>query len=225
MAGLGLHHDRETGTDDRLMSFLERYVRWLVRHPWLVLVAVSVATAVVASGMRHLRTEFNVESSLPANHPFVRIDRTIREQFGGRRTLMLGIVPRNGDVWQPAVLEIVRDVTLAALAMSDVIAQNVVSLAAPSVRHVEDRDGSLETDYLMRDVPQTPEDIAAPARTVDGDPQLRGMLVTPDQRAAVVVVDFCEGPAVASSSRSACSTLTRRSSATGRSTSTSPASR
>jgi predicted RND superfamily exporter protein len=176
------------------MRFLDRYVRWLVRHPWIVLVAVTVATAVVASGLRHLHTEFNVESSLPANHPFVRIDRTIRQEFGGRRTLMLGIVPRTGDVWQPAVLETVRDVTLAALSLDDVIPQNVVSLAAPSVRHVEDRNGSIETDYLMRDVPQTPEDIARLRANVEGDPQLRGMLVTPDQHAAMVVVDFFEGP-------------------------------
>jgi predicted RND superfamily exporter protein len=176
------------------MRALERYVRWLVRHPWLVLGVVTLATALVASGLRHLRTEFNVESSLPANHPFVRIDKTIRQEFGGRRTLMLGIVPRTGDVWQPAVLETVRDVTLAALALPDVIPQSVVSLTAPSVRHVEDRNGSIETDYLMRDVPQTPEDIARIRARVDGDPQLRGMLVTPDQRAAMVVVDFFEGP-------------------------------
>src|SRR5262249_55279857 len=29
---------------------------------------------------------------------------------------------------------------------------------------------------------------------VESDPQLRGMLVTPDQRAAIVVLDFWEGP-------------------------------
>ena len=87
-----------------------------------------------------------------------------------------------------------RDVTLAALRLPDVIAQNVVSLAAPSVRHVEDRGGSIEVDYLMRDVPQTPEEIAALRARVEDDPQLRGMLVTPDQRAALVVLDFWEGP-------------------------------
>src|SRR4030095_15370865 len=75
-----------------------------------------------------------------------------------------------------------------------VIAQNVVSLAAPGVRHVEDRDGSIVSDYLMRDPPTTPDEIAALRARVESDPQLRGMLVTPDQRAAVVVLDFWEGP-------------------------------
>lgn len=176
------------------MSALERYVRWLVRNPWLVLGLVGALTVLVASGLRHLRTDFNVEASLPSNHAFVQIDRTIRQEFGGRRTLMMGIVPKTGDVWQPAVLETVRDLTLAALNLADVIPQNVVSLAAPSVRHVEDRGGAIATDYLMRDVPTTPEDLAKLRANVESDPQLRGMLVTPDQRAALLVVDFFEGP-------------------------------
>lgn len=176
------------------MRLLDRYARWLVRHAWSVLILVAIATAVIASGIRHLRTEFSVEASLPANHPFVIIDQTIRKQFGGRRTLLLGIVPKTGDVWQPEVLATVRDVTLAGLNLDDVIAQNVVSLAAPGVRHVEDRGGSIVSDYLMRDPPQTPGEIAALRARVESDPQLRGMLVTPDQRAAIVVLDFWEGP-------------------------------
>src|SRR5215831_4724320 len=154
------------------MRLLDRYVRWLVRHAWLVLVLVAAATALVTSGMRHLRAEFDVEASLPANHPFVRIDQAIRKEFGGRRTVMLGVVPKSGDVWQPEVIATVRDLTLAALRLPDIMAQNVVSLAAPSVRHVEDRGGSIEADYLMRDVPQTPDEMAALRARVEDDPQL-----------------------------------------------------
>jgi predicted RND superfamily exporter protein len=176
------------------MLVLDRYVRWLVRHAWLVLVLVAVTTVFVASGMRKLRTEFNVEASLPASHPFVRIDQAIRKEFGGRRTVMMAVVPKSGDVWQPEVLGTVRDLTLAALRMPDIMSQNVVSVAAPSVRHVEDRGGSIEADYLMRDVPQTPEEMAALRARLESDPQLRGMLVTPDQQAALIVLDFWEGP-------------------------------
>src|SRR4029450_6156972 len=46
----------------------------------------------------------------------------------------------------------------------------------------------------MRDPPTTPEEIATLRARVEGDPQLRDVLMTPDQRAAVVVLDFWEGP-------------------------------
>jgi uncharacterized protein len=161
-----------------------------VHRAWLVLLAVGLATAWVGSGIGKLRSEFSIEASLPKNHPLVEIDRTIREKFGGRNTIIALLVPRDGDVWRPPVLQAVQDVTLSALRLPDVIAQNIVSLAAPGVRYVEDVDGRIQADPLMKDVPQTPEAIAALRAKVESDPQLRGMLVTPDQRAAVLILDF-----------------------------------
>ena len=55
-----------------------------------------------------LRTEFNIEASLPAHHPLVEIDRKIRRQFGGRNTVIALIVPRQGDVWRTDVLDVVQ---------------------------------------------------------------------------------------------------------------------
>jgi uncharacterized protein len=172
------------------MSPLERYTRFLVHHAVLFLVGVAIITVGIAAGIGKLETNFDIEASLPAGHPFITVDTHIRKAFGGRNTVMAGIVPKTGDVWQPEVLAVVRDFTLAALRLEDVMAHSVVSLAAPSVRYVEDRDGSLSVDYLMRDVPETPEAIAALRAKVDDDPQLRGLLVTPDQRAALVLLDF-----------------------------------
>ena len=171
------------------------YARFLTRHAWMVLALVALVTVVLAAGTRRLRAEFDIEASLPANHPFVQIDRRIRRDFGGRNTMIVAIVPRDGDVWRPEVLEVVQQVTLEALRLPDVIAQNVVSLAAPSVRHVEETGGAISVDYLMRDVPRTPEEVARLRARVDEDPQLRGLLVTPDDQAALVFVDFWDGVA------------------------------
>ena len=117
---------------------LERYTRWVVRHPYWVLLGVTAVTIWLALGLGKLATDFDVEHSLPDDHPFIQIDRTIRAEFGGRNTIIVGIVPREGDVWRPEILEIVQQVTLTALRLPDIMQQNVVSLAAPAVRHVSD---------------------------------------------------------------------------------------
>jgi len=174
------------------MPSLERWARLLVRRAWIVLGVVAIVTVVMIAGTRRLRVEFDVEASLPAGHPFVRIDHAIRREFGGRNTMIMAIVPREGDVWRSEVLEIVQQVTVAALRLPDVIGQNVVSLAAPGVRHAEESGGTISVDYLMRDVPRTPHGIAVLRARVADDPQLSGILVTPDERAALVFVDFWE---------------------------------
>ncbi len=169
---------------------MQSYARFLVRRAWLVLLAVALATGGIGLGMGTLRTEFNIEANLPSNHPLVEIDKTIRRQFGGRNTIIALIVARQGDVWHPEILEVVQGTTLAALRLEGIIGQNVISLAAPGVRYVQDVDGRIEADLLMREVPRTPEEIAALRAKVDADPQLSGMVGTPDQRAAVLVLDF-----------------------------------
>ncbi|MBX3025822.1 MMPL family transporter [bacterium] len=174
---------------------MDAYARFLVRRAGLVLVAVALVTVWIGLGLRQLRSEFSIEASLPAHHPLIEIDRQIRRQFGGRNTVIALIVPREGDVWRPEVLEVVQQATFAALHLEGIMAQNVVSLAAPSVRVVDDTDGRLEVNYLMHDVPRTPEAVAALRARVDADPQFRGMLVTPDQRGAVLVLDFWDGNA------------------------------
>jgi predicted RND superfamily exporter protein len=169
---------------------LERYTRFLVRHPYWMLAAIAAVTAWLSTGIGKLTTDFDVEKSLPESHPFIQVDRTIREQFGGRNTIIIGVVPRTGTVWRPEILEVVQQVTLAALRLPDIMAQNVVSLASPSVRYVSETDGELSVDYLMREVPRSPDAIADLRWRLESDPQLRGMLVTPDQAAALVVIDF-----------------------------------
>ncbi len=176
---------------------MESYARFIVRHAWWVLLAVALATVGVGAGIGKLKADFNLEDSMPASHPLVLIDKAIRAQFGGRSTIVGLIVPRHGDVWRTEILQVVEDATLAAIRLDGVIQQNVISLSAPSVRYVQDVNGRIEAEILMREVPRTPEDIAALRAKVDSDPQLRGMVVTPDQRAAVLVVDFWEGkPAI-----------------------------
>src|ERR1051325_11239500 len=110
------------------MPLSERWARFLVRRAWLVLGAVTIATGVLIFGITRLRTDFNIEASLPAHHPFIQIDHEIRAQFGGRNTMIVAIVPREGTAWRTDVLQVVQDVTLTALQLPDVIAQNVVSL-------------------------------------------------------------------------------------------------
>src|SRR5262252_8985675 len=98
---------------------MERYTRFLVRRAWLVLLFVALATVWIGAGIGKLRSEFSMESSLPKNHPLVEIDRTIRNVFGGRNTVIALLVPRDDEVWRPDFLQAVQDTTMAALRLPD----------------------------------------------------------------------------------------------------------
>src|SRR2546430_11826692 len=124
------------------MSPLWRCARFLVPRAPVGVPVVLLVTAGMFAGIRRLRAEFSIDASLPQGHPFVEIDRRIRTEFGGRNTMIVAVVPREGDVWRPEVLDVVQRLTFDALMLEDVMAPNVVSLAAPSVRYPEERGGS-----------------------------------------------------------------------------------
>ena len=180
------------GWDEGTLSF-RKYVEWVVDHSGAVIATVLVITVVAIAAMTRLRVKFDLETSLPTAHPYLQVDREIAEQFGGRNYVAIAILPRAGNVWTPAVLRKVKDLTLDVLRVPNVIAANVVSLAAPSVRYFEEAaGGSIRSEYLMREVPETPEAIAALRARVEADPLYRGTLVSEDQKAVLIFTDFWE---------------------------------
>lgn len=138
-----------------------RYAEFVVRRTSLVLVVSLLVVATVGLGVRHLVVRFDPEAAFPADDPAVELDRAIRAEFGGRNLVVIAIAPRAGDVWQPAVLHATRDITLAVRLLPGAMDKGLVSLAAPSMRAVEVTDDGIEEHYLMRDVPEAPEAIAA----------------------------------------------------------------
>jgi predicted RND superfamily exporter protein len=176
---------------------LRRYADLVVRRPWSVLLVSLIATAAVASGIARLAVELDPERSLPADDPYVTVDRRVRKEFGGRNFVAIALVPRTGAVWQLPVLHAVHALTLELLDAPGVIRQNVVSLASPYVRVPADRDGVLTADYLMREPPEDEAGIRSLRAVYESEPLVKGTVVSQDERAALVLVDFYDGTDVA----------------------------
>ncbi len=174
-------------------NVLRRYAGLVVRRPWSVLVVSLAATAVVACGVARLAVDLDPERSLPADDPYVTVDRRVRKEFGGRNFVAIALIPRAGNVWQLPVLRSVHALTLDLLDAPGVIRQNVVSLASPYVRVPADRDGVLTADYLMREPPEDEAGIRTLRAVYESEPLVKGTVVSEDERAALVLADFYEG--------------------------------
>lgn len=178
-----------------MSEFLRAYAEHIVRHPWRVLILSLLATAAVASGMSRLRVNLDLEQQLPADHPYVVVDRIVRKQFGGRNFVAIALVPKSGSVWRPDVLRVVYDLTLDLLNTPGVIRQNVASLSSPYVRVPRDHGGTLTADYLMKEPPADAAAVAAVRDLYEQEPLFKGTVVSKDERAALVLGDFYENAA------------------------------
>src|SRR5262245_60747278 len=80
------------------------YARWIVRHRALVITAILLATVFLASRLGSLQVDSNPDLWAPQRHAYVETTNQLEALFGGRNLTVIGVVPRRGDVYQPAVL-------------------------------------------------------------------------------------------------------------------------
>ncbi len=170
--------------------WLRRYAEFIARHARAVLVVSVIVTAVVGSGMSRLVLKLDPDQELPPDHPYIIADRAIRKEFGGANFVAIALMPKSGNIWAPDVLRVVSDLTFDLLDAPGVIRQNVLSLSSPYVRVPEERDGVLTNEYLMKDVPADAAAAAALRERYNREPLFKGTVVSNDERAALVLVDF-----------------------------------
>lgn len=158
----------------------------MTRTPRLALFLAVAATAAVAWVLAP-RLATAPAAFVPPDHPWVRLDREITEEFGMPLPVVWVVEGRGGSVWRREVLERLQAVTRGALEIPGVIATEVLSLASPNVRDLRVTDDGLEPVYLMAEVPASDAAIGRLRDRVERDPMLHGQLVSRDGRAALVV--------------------------------------
>ncbi len=177
----------------------ERYVRFVVRHPVWVIAAILGVTVFLVLGAFKIRMVVDPKMILPQDHPYVQLNDRIEKTFGGSRVVVIGIAARNGDVFTPAMLAKIRQVTEAVKQVPGIKEENVVSITDRKVKYVQAIGDRIDVRRLIEELPTTPEEADAVRRRVMSEPLFRNRLISADGRAAAVITDFREwtpGPAV-----------------------------
>ena len=172
-------------------SRLERYARSVVAHRVMIVAAVLAITVGLATQLGSLHLEIRRRANLPDSHPYVQIQNRISDVFGGEAIVIIGVIARQGDIFTPAMLAKIQRITDRLRTSPSVIEPSLFSLSAPYVRTVDsDPDGTMRVEPLMGSAPPSAEVAERVRHRVESDALFRESLVSPDQRAAVIVADF-----------------------------------
>jgi hydrophobe/amphiphile efflux-3 (HAE3) family protein len=173
------------------LSWLERYVRFVVRHRVVVLVAIGALTALLALQLMHVHLEIRRRANLPDDHPYVKVQNRISDLFGGESIVIIGVIANDGNIFTPELLGKVQRITERLRRAPSIIEPSLFSLAAPYVKVVvSGPDDSMDVRPLMAEPPTTPEAVEAVRAAVRRDRLFRDTLVGRDESAALIVADF-----------------------------------
>ena len=173
-----------------LTDLYRRYATFIVRHRRAVALVLAVITVALCSRLMSLKVDMDQDTWIPQSHPYVQATKAMEKVFGGRNYTLIGIVPKHGDIYQPAILAKVQHIQEGVENLPEAVRQNVMSLAARKVKDIKANDTGLVVKPVMERVPQTPQEIAELRHRVETNPFYINSLVSPDGRAVAVVADF-----------------------------------
>src|SRR5215468_1490695 len=135
---------RNAGASVDFRAIMERYARFVVRHNVAVLTFIAIVTALAMAQLPKLRFEIRRRAQLPQSHPYVRTHNDIADLFGGETTIIIGIMPRHGDIFTPTVLGKIQRLTRTLERQAGVVPGSVLSVAAERVKSVRATDDGID---------------------------------------------------------------------------------
>src|ERR1043165_9474604 len=81
---------------------------WVIAHRRVVVAAILGVTAFLAANLGRLAIDSNPKLWAPQHHPYVHTTDILDSLFGGRNLTVIGIAPKKGDIYQPAILAKIR---------------------------------------------------------------------------------------------------------------------
>ncbi len=180
----------DTVASGRLISMGRTLIRWRVA----VLAVVAVVTAFFGYHAMQLRLLSRFDELLPANHPYVAVHRQFAKSFGGANTVLLMVRVRQGDIFNIKTLDKIWAITEEIDKIYGVNHYQIESLAHRTNRTLRVSAGGLmEMTPVMMGRPKTQADVDGVARIVHASQNLYGVLVSIDNRAALIRASFIEG--------------------------------
>lgn len=172
-------------------SLVERWLKFVVRHRFLVLalVLLAIVGAGVAATRLHKDTTANAYIE-PGNPALVYRERVI-ETFGLKEPLVVVVRSRERDgIFRADTLELVREIVHRLEKMPNVDTDRVVSLVSQS--GIAGGPDGLAIGPLLPDGPIDAAAIAHLRRTVDATTLYDGTVISTDRTATVIVAELLD---------------------------------
>jgi len=169
---------------------MRRLTGFVLRYRLAVILVACAATVVMALGALNLRVEVDADRQLPQDHPYIKALNRIYDVFGDKNLVVVGLFPKDGDVFTPAFLGSLIRVTKALEGVPGANPTLIQSLASPSVKVMRGTDDGLEVERVLDDVPTTQAEADAVRRRAFEHEMFVDTLVSRDGRAASVQASF-----------------------------------
>ncbi len=184
-------HGESEGQEKRAFYWLgERLIDY--RLP--VMIVVFLVTAFFGYHAFQLRLVTSFGDLLPQTHPFVKVHNKYAPTFGGANNIQVMLEMREGDIFTVETLTRIFKMTEAVDRVYGVNHNQIDSIGHRTTRYLKVASGGLlRAEPIMIGLPKRAEDATKIKRIVHNTESVYGLLVSLDDKAALIRANFIEG--------------------------------
>lgn len=176
------------------MDPLKRLGELLIKYRFPVLIVVSLITIFFAYQAMQLRLVTSFGELLPQTHPYIKIHNRFSGTFGGANNVMVMIEVKEGSIFTPETLNKIWNMTSGLDHVYGVNHNQIDSIAHRTVRYLKvAAGGTMNSTPVMLGEVKTDEEAAQIRRIVHNAENIYGLLVSLDDKAALIRANFIEG--------------------------------
>ncbi len=166
----------------------------LIRHRTPVTVIVAIVTVWFAWHAAQLQMITSFGDLLPQNHEFIKIHNEYSKDFGGANNIMMMFEVEEGDVFSVERLGQIYLMTEEIDKVYGVNHNQIDSIGHRTTRHLAvAAGGTLRSEPVMIGMPKTTDEADDIKRIVHNSENIYGILVSLDDKAAIIRANFIEG--------------------------------
>lgn len=169
---------------------MRAYIAKIIHYRKWVMLFTALVTIGFLAQLRTLKVIIDPDKTLPMTHPYIETGLFIEKVFGNKFTAVIGITPKEGDIFQPQVLERVQRITTRLQNSPGVVKGNISSLSARKSKNILGTEEGMEVRPLMEKVPSTPEEMQRLKDAINRNPAFENYLVSKDFRTTQIVAEF-----------------------------------
>ena len=156
-------------------------------HRAIIIVLFSVLTvSLVTVAVRGLHIDASFTKQLPLKHEYMQTFVKHQGEFGSANRVLIALIARDGDMFQPAFFEALKKATDEVLVMDGIDRGRVQSLFTPNVRYMEVVEDGIEAGNVVdSEFEPTPEALARVRENIL-KAGIRGRLVANDFSGALI---------------------------------------
>ena len=166
----------------------------LIEHRFIISIIVLLITALFGYWTSLLRLETAFNELLPQSHPFVQTHNQYAATFGGANNITVMLQVKDGTIFNPETLSRVFRLTEGLDRVYGINHNQIDSIGHRTTRYIKvAAGGTMRSEPVMLSVVKNDGEAANIRRIVHNSQNIYGLLVSLDDKAALIRANYVEG--------------------------------